>query len=65
MLEKNVYYITQKVIKIHKIAHHQEHSLPAKRHKPSCSEEILHYASKCLEIKKMQNMLSEESIMDI
>jgi hypothetical protein len=65
MLENNVYYIPQKVIRIHNIAHYQEHNFPVKLYKPSCNEEILHFASKCLEIKKMQNTLLEESCIHI
>jgi hypothetical protein len=64
MLEKKVYVIPEKVIKIHGVVK-QKDSLKDNYHKPLWKGEIFYYASRCLEIKKMQNLLLEQSLTDI
>jgi hypothetical protein len=65
MLEKNVYFIPEKVIKIHSMVQQHKHNLPTKQHNSTCNEQIIYYASRCLEVKKIQNLLSQTCYNDI
>jgi hypothetical protein len=61
MLQKNVYFIPEKVIKIHSMVQQHKNNQPAKQHGITFNEEIIYYTSRCLEIKKIQKLLSQTS----
>jgi hypothetical protein len=63
MVKHNVYFVPEKVIKIHKMAHEQKSTLTFTRHSPTSIEDLIYFTSRCLELnRRLREILKEEFI---